>query len=60
MFRGGIGATAEGRAAVDAATPLRRVGSPEEIAEAVLWLASPAASYVTGALLPVDGGYTIG
>jgi NAD(P)-dependent dehydrogenase (short-subunit alcohol dehydrogenase family) len=36
--------------------PMRRVGQPEEIAEAVVWLLSPAASYVTGALLDVGGG----
>lgn len=38
-------------------TPLRRLGEPGEVAEAVLWLASPAASYVSGATLPVDGGW---
>lgn len=38
-------------------TPMRRVGLPEELAGPVLFLASDAASYVTGALLPVDGGY---
>jgi NAD(P)-dependent dehydrogenase (short-subunit alcohol dehydrogenase family) len=38
--------------------PMRRVGSPEEIAGAVLFLAAPASSYVTGAIIHVDGGYT--
>jgi NAD(P)-dependent dehydrogenase (short-subunit alcohol dehydrogenase family) len=36
--------------------PMQRVGTPEEVAEAVLWLASPAASYVTGAFIDVTGG----
>ena len=37
-------------------TPVKRVAQPEEIAEAVVWLFSDAASYVTGATMPVDGG----
>jgi NAD(P)-dependent dehydrogenase (short-subunit alcohol dehydrogenase family) len=36
--------------------PMGRAGSPEEIAEGIVWLLSPAASYVTGAVLPVSGG----
>ena len=38
--------------------PLGRVGQPEEIAAAILYLASDEAAFVTGAALPVDGGYT--
>jgi NAD(P)-dependent dehydrogenase (short-subunit alcohol dehydrogenase family) len=43
-----------------AAHPIRRAADPAEVAEAVCWLASDAASYVTGALLPVDGGLVAG
>lgn len=40
-------------------TPLRRLGEPEEIADAVLFLSSQAASYITGQTLIVDGGFSI-
>ncbi|TPK72155.1 SDR family oxidoreductase [Mesorhizobium sp. B2-3-3] len=39
-------------------TPMGRLGEPQEIASAILFLASPASSYVTGAILSIDGGYT--
>jgi NAD(P)-dependent dehydrogenase (short-subunit alcohol dehydrogenase family) len=39
--------------------PMRRMGKPEEIADAVLWLCSSAASYVTGQSISVDGGYVM-
>jgi NAD(P)-dependent dehydrogenase (short-subunit alcohol dehydrogenase family) len=43
--------------AILAQTPLKRMGSPEEIAEMVVWLCSERASYVTGAAYNVDGGW---
>ena len=39
--------------------PLGRWGTPEDIAPAVLFLASPAARFITGQTLPVDGGYSV-
>jgi NAD(P)-dependent dehydrogenase (short-subunit alcohol dehydrogenase family) len=40
-----------------ALTPLQRIADPDEVAQAVLWLCSDAASYVTGHAMAVDGGY---
>jgi NAD(P)-dependent dehydrogenase (short-subunit alcohol dehydrogenase family) len=42
---------------MEKSVPMGRVGRPEEIADAVLWLCSNAASYVTGQSISVDGGY---
>ncbi len=39
--------------------PIGRMGRPEEVADAVLWLCSPGASMVLGVALPVDGGFTV-
>jgi len=47
-----------GRAYLDARVPLRRLGVPEEVAELVAFLASDRASYMTGAMVAVDGGVT--
>jgi len=46
-----------GRAMLTAQQPSRRMGSPAEVAEAVVWLCSDAASFVNGHALPVDGGF---
>ncbi|WP_329574608.1 SDR family oxidoreductase [Streptomyces sp. NBC_01361] len=48
------------RAANEARIPLRRYGLPEEFGRAAAFFLSPAASYLTGVMLPVDGGYRHG
>src|SRR5258706_15414620 len=48
--------TARG-AAIVAHTPMGRLGSPDELAGTLLWLAGPAATFVTGVVVPVDGGF---
>jgi len=53
MLRSGVGDIAT----VSAGLPLRRMGSPEEVAEAVVWLSSDASSYVVGHVLAADGGF---
>jgi NAD(P)-dependent dehydrogenase (short-subunit alcohol dehydrogenase family) len=49
--------TARGQLIIDH-TPMRRFGEPEELVGAAVWLASDAARFVTGIVVPVDGGYS--
>ncbi|CAI9414863.1 3-oxoacyl-ACP reductase FabG [Nocardioides sp. T2.26MG-1] len=48
------------KAAIKAQVPLGRYGTPQEIADTVLWLTGDGAAYVTGAVIPVDGGLGMG
>jgi NAD(P)-dependent dehydrogenase (short-subunit alcohol dehydrogenase family) len=52
--------TAEGKAGLVAEVPLRRVGEPDEIANAIVFLCSDKASYAIGLVLSVDGGMSAG
>ena len=45
------------REMMDPLHPIGRIGMPNEVAELIVWLCSPRASFVTGANIPVDGGY---
>lgn len=54
----GDGSPTERARNIVARTPMGRLGRPEEIAGAVQWLCSDAASFVTGAVIPVDGGFS--
>jgi NAD(P)-dependent dehydrogenase (short-subunit alcohol dehydrogenase family) len=53
MLRSGVG----DMASVAAGLPLKRMGQPVEVAEAVVWLLSDASSYVVGHVLAADGGF---
>jgi len=49
--------TARGKAVI-AHTPMNRFGTPEDLLGATMWLISPAAAFVTGAVIPIDGGFS--
>ena len=53
----GISISPERQEWLDALHPIGRMGTPQEVAESVVWLCSDAASFVTGHAMPVDGGY---
>ena len=55
----GVPDTPESRARIVAGIPLGRMSTPQDVANAALWLASDAAAFITGVELPVDGGRTI-
>jgi NAD(P)-dependent dehydrogenase (short-subunit alcohol dehydrogenase family) len=60
MMLGNSGATPDALEAIAAAQPGGRIASPDEQAEAAVWLCSPRASFITGAALTVDNGATLG
>lgn len=55
----GVPDTPENRAKIVAGIPLGRMSTPQDVAQAALWLASDASKFITGVELPVDGGRTI-
>lgn len=50
----------ETRQHIGQAVPMKRMGQADEVAATVIWLCSPAASYITGAVIPIDGGQLAG
>jgi NAD(P)-dependent dehydrogenase (short-subunit alcohol dehydrogenase family) len=58
LIRSTTCATDEGKALIEGLHPVKRLAQPSEMAGTALYLCSPAASFVTGAVIPVDGGWT--
>lgn len=59
MVAGMLTSEAEAMKELMREVPIARLGRPEKIAAAVLWLCSPGASFVIGHALVIDGGYTV-
>ena len=59
LFSNVVNSTPTSRADYEKQTPMGRIAKSEEVAAAAMWLCSDAASYVTGAVIPVDGGMTL-
>ncbi|HEY2650387.1 MAG TPA: SDR family NAD(P)-dependent oxidoreductase [Solirubrobacteraceae bacterium] len=59
LFADVVGSTPNTREDYEAAAPMKRIARPEEVASAATWLCSEGASYVTGVLVPVEGGSTL-
>jgi NAD(P)-dependent dehydrogenase (short-subunit alcohol dehydrogenase family) len=59
LFSNVVNSTPTSRADYEKQTPMGRIAKAEEVAAAATWLCSDAASYITGAVVPVDGGMTL-
>jgi NAD(P)-dependent dehydrogenase (short-subunit alcohol dehydrogenase family) len=59
LFSNVVNSTPTSRADYEKQTPMGRIAKAEEVATAATWLCSDAASYITGAVIPVDGGMTL-
>lgn len=59
LFADVVASTPNSREDYEAASPMKRIARPEEVATAATWLCSEGASYVTGVLVPVEGGSTL-
>jgi gluconate 5-dehydrogenase len=60
MLRRAIAGDSERESKILSRTPMNRFGTPEDVGQAAVYLCSPAAQFVTGVVLPVDGGASIG
>ncbi|HDR9833189.1 TPA: SDR family oxidoreductase, partial [Burkholderia cenocepacia] len=59
-FFGDSGVAPAVAAMIRVQTPVGRAGQPDDVADAVAWLAGPRASFVTGATIAVNGGWRVG